>query len=160
MRSIQTIDSRRVAAVLLAAALSVVGCDVVSDMTGDDETVPPLPPPDPAQVSYSSYQPQQPYAEFAPGVLTRSRYETDSGNGYRVEIWDMLVGPRQESGLISLPGGAVVTISSGQPAIAIDGKAAVAAAGTALNLSEGQTFTISNASDDPVTLRVYLFSAP
>jgi hypothetical protein len=159
MRSIEIINARRVAAVLLAMALAVVGCDVVSDMTGDEETVPPLPPPDPRQVSFSSYQPQQPYAEYTAGVLTRSRYETDSGNGYRVEIWDMLVGPHQESGSISLPGGAVVTTSSGQAAITIDGKAAVAATGTALTLSEGQTFTIANESDDPVTLRVYLFSA-
>jgi len=159
MRSIEIIDSRRVAAALLAVALVVVGCDVVSDMTGGDETVPPLPAPDPDQVSFSSYQPERPYAEFAPGVLTRSRYETESGAGYRVEIWDMLLGPRQESATISLPGGAILTTRSGQPAITIDGKAMIAVAGTALSVAEGQSFTITNESDDPVSLRVYLFGA-
>jgi hypothetical protein len=158
MRSIEVIVPRRVAAALLAAALAVVGCDVVSDMTGD-ETVPPLPAPDPDQVSFSSYQPEQPYAAFAPGLLTRNRYETESTAGYRVEIWDMLVGPHQQTSSVSLPGGAVVTTRSGQPAITIEGKAMIAESGTALTIPEGQPFTVTNESDDPVSLRVYLFSA-
>ena len=160
MGSIRTIFPRRVGAALLTAVLAVVGCDVVSDMTGDDETVPPLPTPDPDQVSYSSYQPEQPYSEYAPGALTRSRYETEGGAGLHVEIWDMLIGPRQASGAISLPGGAVLITRSGQPAVTIGGKAMMAATGTALSVPEGQSFTIANESDDPVSLRVYLFSAP
>jgi hypothetical protein len=60
MGSTRIIFPRRVGAALLTAVLAVVGCDVVSDMTGDDEAVPPLPTPDSDQVSYSSYHRNSP----------------------------------------------------------------------------------------------------
>src|SRR5258706_11595748 len=62
-------------------------------------------PPKPvAPVRLSSYVPDKPYQEFAPGLLAQTVYVADAGGPYRVEIWDLLVGPGKKSGAAKLPG--------------------------------------------------------
>ncbi len=48
---------------------------------------------------------QNTYTQLDCGILTRTLYDTPSGDGYGVEIRDLLVGPGQHSeGVVALSG--------------------------------------------------------
>jgi|SRR5579864_1269159 len=108
---------------------------------------------------FSQYQPKEPYSQLNAGIMTRTLFEAATSNGYRVEVRDLLIGPRQRTERISLPGGAVFEIRSGSGILTANGKRQELSPGSTLSLSEGQAFSIDNSSDAPITIRVYLIMA-
>ncbi len=118
-----------------------------------------LPGPPPGEVKFSKYQPENPYTQLAKGLLTRTVFEAASGAGYRVEVWDLLVGPRQTSSEVTLPGAAVFEVRSGIALITSAGKSLEVRAGSAFSLSEGASFAIENKAESPFSIRVHVFKA-
>lgn len=57
--------------------------------------------------SSSLARPANPFTRYAPGLLARPLYRAAPGDGYRLEVWDFLVGPGRSTDSVSLPGAAV-----------------------------------------------------
>jgi quercetin dioxygenase-like cupin family protein len=115
--------------------------------------------PPPGEVAFSKYQPVHPYAQLSPGVMTRTLFKTASGSGYRVEIRDLLIGPKQKTARLSLPGPAVFEVRSGSALVAAEDKRHEVRAGSTFSLSEGTAFQIDNGGDVAVAMRVQVFTA-
>jgi hypothetical protein len=101
------------------------------------------------------------FHQYAPGLLARVNYQSDSTGPYRVAIWDLLVGPgkRMETPL-SLPGGAVFEVRSGTGRIELDGTARELRAGSTFAVHQGTRFVLINAQKEvPLALRVSLIAA-
>src|SRR5229473_5249580 len=60
--------------------------------------------------------------QYAPGLLVRTSYVAESSAAYRVEIWDLVVGPGKTSAAVKLPGGAVLEVRAGSGTVVIQGK--------------------------------------
>jgi hypothetical protein len=102
-------------------------------------------------------QPENPYKQLVPGLLTRTLFTASSGTGFRVEIDDFLVGPRQTTSQVSLPGAAVFEARSGSGFVTLGGYPQKIQLGSTFALSEGEGFTIKNEADVPLTMRVHIF---
>jgi hypothetical protein len=113
----------------------------------------------PDEKNFSTYQPQNPYSQLGSGIMTRTLYETAAMNGLRVEVRDLLVGPQQRTGRVTLPGSAVCEVRSGSGVLTAGGKGREFQVGAAFLLSDSESFAIENTSEIPVTLRAYLFRA-
>lgn len=150
----------RGAAMVLLALLTVMlqtACGSIYQTGGDGTGL--LPGPQPGEVKFSKYQPDNPYAQLAPGLLARTVFGVASGAGYRVEVRDLLVGPRQISSEVTLPGAAVFEVRSGNALITGAGKPMEVQAGSAFALLEGARFAIENKADSQFTIRVHMFMA-
>ena len=111
----------------------------------------------PDETDFSSYRPQNPFSQLAPGMMTRTLYKTAGGGGLQVEVRDLLVGPQQHTGVVTLPGSAVCEIRFGRGVLTAGGKGREFDVGTTFVLADSESFTIENKSDSPVTIRVHLF---
>jgi len=106
---------------------------------------PPLssPPVLTAQVSapsnLSTYSPNNPYHQFVPGLMVRTLYVAETRGPNPITVWDLLVGPGQKTATFTLPGAAVLSISSGQ--------GIVTAAGAAREVSTGQTTVVDEGAE-------------
>lgn len=116
-----------------------------------------LPKASPGESKFSDYQPRNPYSQLATGILTRTLYEASSGNGYRIEVRDLLVGPQQHSASVKLPGSAVCQVLSGDGVLTSGEKRQDLKLGSTLTIPQGEGFSIENKSDVPVAIRVHLF---
>lgn len=118
-----------------------------------------LPGPRAGDLKFSSYQPAEPFGQSSAGLLSRKAFAASSGLGYRVEVSDLLVGPRQSSAAITFAGAAVVEVRSGSPIVAdLSGKRELRP-GASVSIAERQPFQVTNRSDTPVTMRVHVFVA-
>lgn len=54
-----------------------------------------------------------PYTPYAPGVLSATHFTTDSLPSYRIEVRDLLIGPRGEASDIPVPGFALMEVRAG-----------------------------------------------
>ena len=104
-------------------------------------------------------QPENPYKQLAPGLLTRTLFIAPSGSGFRVEIRDFLVGPRQRTSDVSLPGPAILEVRSGSGFVTVAGYSQKVQIGSTFALPEGAAFAIDNGSDLPLTIRGDIFIA-
>jgi|GEM_PF-3529849 len=100
-----------------------------------------------------------PYAQVAPGILGRTLYSADSGQGYAVEIRELIVQPRRALSTFSLPGAAVIQNLSGIGTVSIEGGRSPSASVSILSVSSGAKLMIANKSDRPVELRTFVFVA-
>ncbi len=141
--------------VVLLLLLSLVACESWTQRGAKGVGL--LPKASAEETNFSQYQPQKPYAQLAPGVLTRTLFEASSGQGYRVEVRDLLVGPRKHTESASLPGTAVFDIRSGTGLIVIGGKLQDLKPGSTFTVPEGNAFTIENKSDEGIAIRAHLF---
>lgn len=141
-------------AITLAVAAIQLGCDAITRAreggTGS------LPKPPASEVTPSDYRPEQAYVALAPGLLTRTVFGADSGAGYRVEVRDLLVAPRQRTSPASLPGAAVLEVRSGAGTVTAGGKALQIRVGTTFALQEGETISIVNEGEMPITIRAHV----
>lgn len=115
--------------------------------------------PRPNEMKFSSYRPQNPFSQLAAGIMTRTLYQTADTGGLHVEIRDLLVGPEQHTAVVTLPGSAVWEVRSGSGVLTAGGKEREFSVGETFALAEGESFSIENKSDSPVTIRVQLFRA-
>lgn len=97
---------------------------------------------------------QNAYQKFAPGLLARTIFKAEQTGGVVAEIWDLLVGPGQKTEAVTLPGGAVFEIRSGDGVITIAGKPRELKTGTTFSLDEGESFQIENRSgEEAISIR-------
>jgi quercetin dioxygenase-like cupin family protein len=102
---------------------------------------------------------ENPYQQLVPGLLTRTLFIAPSGIGFQVEVRDFLVGPRQTTSLVSLPGAAIFEVRSGSGIVSLAGDSQEVQPGSTFALSEGGEFAIKNEADVPLTIRAHLFMA-
>lgn len=112
-----------------------------------------------ASAQLGRQRPPPRYAQFAPGLLARTRFSTDSGSRH-VEIWDLLVGPAVRSKAATLPGGAVLEIRAGSGRILIDGTERELRQGQTFAVAEGASFAFVNSRRDlGLAIRAVIISA-
>src|SRR5690242_5604080 len=56
---------------------------------------------------------RSPYTLYAPGVLSATYFASDSLLGYRMEVRDLLLGPRGEAPNVPVPGFALMEVRAG-----------------------------------------------
>jgi hypothetical protein len=88
------------------------------------------------------------FRQYGPGLLARVNYQTDSPSGYRIELWDLLVGPAKTSEPVKLPGGAVVEVRSGSGRALVDGQAREITGGATFVVHQGSSLALTNSRDD------------
>ena len=147
-----SLNARSVFACIVAASLTA-GCT-----TGGAKGV-GLPSTAKDAAKFSNYQPKNPYVQLAPGILTRTLFEASSGKGYRVEVRDLLIGPRMRSATVSLPGAAVIEVQEGGGTIVIADRPQEFNPGATFSVPENATFAIENKSDIAIAMRVHLIRA-
>lgn len=118
-----------------------------------------LPPAPSDEVKFSAYSPASPYVQQAPGVLSRKAFVASSGAGYRVEVQDLLIGPRQKARSITMPGPAVVEVRGGNAVMSDGDLKRELKEGLTFLLVEGGALLIDNDADHAASLRVHLFIA-
>ena len=146
-------NARSVFACIVAVSLTA-GCT-----TGGARGVGLLPSTTNGAAKFSNYEPKNPYAQLARGILTRTLFTASSGKGYRVEVRDLLVGPRMRSATVSLPGAAIIEFQSGGGTITIADRPQEFDPGATFSVPENAAFKIENKSDIAIAMRVHLFSA-
>ena len=118
-----------------------------------------LPGPPSGDLKFSGYQPESPFTQNTAGLLSRKAYAASSGAGYRIEVHDLLVGPRRSSAALTLAGAAVLEVRSGSAVVTEPSGKREVRAGSTFSLAERQAFQVVNPSDRPVTIRVHVFVA-
>src|SRR5262245_22441390 len=88
------------------------------------------------------------FHQYGPGLLARINYQADSADGYRIALWDLLVGPGKSSEPVKLPGGSVVEVRSGSGRALIDGQAQRITSGATFVVHEGSSLALANDRDD------------
>ena len=138
-------------------AVLMVGCKQWSQRGAKGVGV--LPKAAPGEQHFSSYQPKTPYTQLASGLLTRTLYEAPSGEGYRVEVRELLVGPGQHTDRVTLPGAAILEVRSGSGILTVSDKPQELRLGATFSLAEAEAFAIENTAEVPLALRVHLVQA-
>lgn len=101
------------------------------------------------------------YEKYADGLYVLPIFQTVSADrAYQVDVWNLLVGPGQETTKFELPGTAILLVRAGSAMVVIDdGKRAELEMGGTLVLKPQSTLQITNQEDDrPISVRVTLFS--
>jgi len=116
-----------------------------------------LPKAPPGESKFSDYQPGNPYSQLATGVLARTVFEASSGNGYRIEVRDLLIAPQQRSANATLPGSAVCEVLAGDGILVSGEKRQDLKLGSTFTIPDGVAFAIENKADVAIAIRVHLF---
>jgi hypothetical protein len=99
--------------------------------------------------------------QVAPGLLGRPIYTAEApAAAYRVQVWELLVGPGRRSEPTTFPGALVLEVRSGSGAITIDDKRQDVKIGTTLAVHDGSRFAIENTDKEAaLSLRGVVISA-
>lgn len=151
-----TVLRTAILATIAGAALTLIGCKSLSERGAKGIGL--LPKPADAGQKLSSYQPKNPYSQLAPGLLSRKLYETAAPKGTRVEVSDLLVGPRQHSASVTLSGTAVVEVKSGEGIARLDGKVQKLQLGTTFTIPQGASLVLENDTEVPLAMQVHLIT--
>jgi hypothetical protein len=92
--------------------------------------------------------PASTFHQYATGLLARTTYAADSTGPYRVEIWDLVVGPGMRSATTALPGGAVFEVRTGSGRIEIERNRQELRQGETLAVAQGAPFSLVNGRND------------
>jgi hypothetical protein len=102
----------------------------------------------------------KPFEQYAPGLLARTVYVAEGSGPFRVEVWDLLVGPAKRTEPASLPGGAILEIRSGVGLVAVDQKASDVRPGSMVRVDEGSRLVIENRDKDQgLSIRAIVIAA-
>ncbi|HZD53302.1 MAG TPA: hypothetical protein VE175_09650 [Woeseiaceae bacterium] len=101
------------------------------------------------------------YERYADGLFVLKLFRTLSADGtYRIEVWNLLVGPGKATGEFELPGTAILLLRAGNAQINLAGEREIQldAADTTV-VPENSRIRISNrSSEHPVNVRATLFT--
>ena len=141
--------------ILAASAVLAGGC---ADDPGGQAL---LTRPPEGSIRFSDYQPDRPFAPVAAGLLARTVFSEQTPSGLRIEVRELLVGPKQATARHVLPAAALLDVRAAVGATITrgDGKAAALAAGATLRIAEGEAIVIENRGAEPLVVTAYLFSA-
>jgi len=142
------------AVTLCCAALTLTGCKAYSERGAKGVGL--LPKPASAEQHFSNYQPKNPYSQLAPGLLSRKLFETPGPKGSRIEINDLLVGPKQHSASVTFPGIAICEVKSGQGTIKVGSNDQKLDLGTTFTVPKGTPVAIENATEVPLAIQVHM----
>lgn len=101
------------------------------------------------------------YEKYADGLYILPLFRTVSADrAYQVDVWNLLVGPGQETAEFELPGTAILLIKAGSATIVVDDiEREQLEMGAILVVQPRSRLQITNrANDRPVAVRVTLFS--
>jgi len=159
-RRIMFRSGHRVARLLASAlflVLVLVGCKSWNERGAKGIGL--LPKAAPGEQRFSNYQPTNPFVPLGEGILSHKMYEAPGPNALHIEVRDLLVGPRQHSATVNLPGAAIWDVRSGRGILTAGNQTQQLRGGTTLSLPEGTAFSIENNSDEPISIRVHLVRA-
>ena len=141
--------------VLTASLVLVGGC------AGDPGGRALLTRPTEGSARFSDYRPDRPFEPVAAGLLVRTVFSEQTTSGLRIEVRELLVGPKQATLRHVLPAAALLYVRAAVDATITrgDGKAAALAAGATLRIAEDEAVIIENRGDAPLVVTAYLFSA-
>src|ERR1700692_982952 len=129
----------------LLAGLAALFAFTPGCQTSQPQTSPPvLTPKTYSPQTFADYSPDLPYRPLAPGLMARTRYVAETRGPNHVEVWELLAGPGQKSGAVTLPGAAVLEINAGQGVITAAGKPQEVRAGQTISLDEGVEISVEN----------------
>ena len=135
---------------MMAAAVFVLtGC---SNVSKSRQLVPPPPKP-------VDNQSVRQLTERSPGVLGRTVFTTPTGEAFRAQFEDLIVGPATAPVAVPVPQGAVVEVRSGEGVAGIGSRSVEFKQGATFAVGVGEPLTIQ-ARGGPVQLRVVLVSIP
>jgi len=134
-----------------AALIVAAGCHTVSDEGGKRA----LPLPLPEITRYSDYQPDRPFVPSRNGVAERSVFTAASGEGYAVEVRDLLISPRQQGADLAIAGGAVVEVRQGAGEATVGERKIELRPGTVFTVGEGEPLHVT-ARGEPLALRAWI----
>ena len=101
------------------------------------------------------------YRKYADGLYMLALFRTVSADrSYQVDVWNLLVGPGQETTEFELPGTAILLVRAGSAVIVVDdGKGTELEMGGTLVVEPASRLRITNRAEDrPISVRVTMFS--
>lgn len=144
-------------AVVIALPVLLSLCACQNRQAAQPEAIVPTPTPTIDQTQIAPDTQQNPYRQFAPGLLARTTYKAEQTGRVGVEIWDLLVGPGKKTDAVTLPGGVVFEIRSGNGLVTVGGNRREVKTGATFSFDEGEAFQIENRSaDEAISIRVVL----
>ena len=144
-------------AIFCCAAMTLTGCKAYSERGAKGVGL--LPKPTSAELHLSKYQPKNPYSQLAPGLLSRKLFETTGPKGSRIEINDLLVGPKQHSASVTFPGLAICEVKSGQGTMKVGSNDQKLELGTTFTIPKETPVAIENATEVPLAIQVHMIRA-
>ena len=107
----------------------------------------------------ASNVPQLPYAQQAPGLLARKRYDDIGPSGTRIEVDDLLVGPHQHVKQLQLPGPALLEVNSGAGTLRVNGQEQRLQTGSTVSVDSQAALDLDNAATDPLAIRAFVMKS-
>ena len=138
----------------VAVLLFLLGCmSADPQRTPEREHVPPLPPVA-AGTSPGAAIPNA-YDRLAEGILSRTRFATETGRNYNVEVRDLIVAPNKRSAETTFPGAAILLVRQGRGTVhgVADGNLVP---GRTLSIPEGTRFSIESSTEKHLIIRAYV----
>lgn len=95
------------------------------------------------------------YSTLAAGILTRTRFATETGRNHNVEVRDLIVAPNKRSAETELPGAAILLVRQGRGTVhgVADGNLVP---GRTLSIPEGTRFSIESSTEKHLIIRAYV----
>lgn len=144
----------RPAILLCVVSLAIVGCKAYMERGAKGIGV--LQKPADAEQHLSTYQPRSPYSQFVPGLLARTVYQTAGPMGTRIAVTDYLVGPKQHTSSVTLPGAAICEVKSGDGVVKFAGTELKVNSGTTFAIPQGTAVVFENNSELPLAIQIHL----
>jgi hypothetical protein len=139
---------------LCVVSLATIGCKAYTERGAKGIGL--LPKPADAQQHLSTYRPRDPYSQLAPGLLARTIYQSAGPTGTRIAVTDYLIGPRQHTSSITLPGAAICEVKSGDGVVRLAGAEQKVNSGTTFAIAQGTPFAFENTSELPFAIQLHL----
>jgi mannose-6-phosphate isomerase-like protein (cupin superfamily) len=144
----------RAVTLLCVVSLATIGCKAY--MERGAKGIGLLPKPADADQHLSTYRPRDPYSQLAPGLLARTVYQTAGPAGTRVAVTDYLIGPKQHTSSIMLPGAAICEVRSGDGVVRLAGTEQKVTSGTTFSIQQGTAVVFENTGDLPLAIQLHL----
>lgn len=138
----------------IAIALAVSGLAWGQD--GSHKDTGPLPPPQMASV-YASRPPAVPFERLGTQAgSTRTVFQGPGPSNSKIEIRELVVGPRALVQLDPFPGPAIVDLRSGEGSLKAGERTMQLEIANVISVASGLPFEFRNSGDAPLVLKLYL----
>jgi hypothetical protein len=144
----------RTVTLFCVVSLATIGCKAY--MERGAKGIGLLPRPADAEQHLSTYRPRDPYSQLAPGLLARTVYQTAGPPGTRVAVTDYLIGPKQHTSSITLPGAAICEVRSGDGIVRVASTEQKATSGTTFAIPQGTAVEFESTSGLPLAIQLHL----
>lgn len=108
---------------------------------------------------FAAALPAHPFEAAPGGVFTRALFVTPGVPNTQIQVQDIQLPPTNSGDVADLPGPAILDVLAGEGTLSVGGQVLHLAEGALQLIPAGQSLTISNASQRPMLLRLYLLEA-